>query len=277
MVRLLLSGTKGYLGACVLAEALTRGMEVRTLEGRLEGIVPGSLEVEAVIHCAGALRSRATEFDRSNRVGTAALLAGIGNSAAFIQVSSRGVYAPSEASFLDEESPLGPVDGYGTSKLAAEELVRASGLPFVIFRATALWGWGMGDGGSAFPSAATAAFAQGRPVQLHCPDRLVDYLHVRSFATLLLDALAPGLHWGRVINAAGSPRSLHNLIRNLGARMEAQGRNVTLRETAGPPARAPLLATGLLHTLFPKWEQPGDGYLLDELVRETLGGPLGTS
>lgn len=50
--------------------------------------------------------------------------------------SSSYVYAPVEtdAAAVDEESPPGPVSAYGKTKLAAEEVLRASGCEFVIAR-----------------------------------------------------------------------------------------------------------------------------------------------
>lgn len=268
MATVLLTGAAGYLGACVLAQARERGLEVQPLAGRLEAIAPGSLTADAVIHCAAARRNRPEAVDACNREGTRALLAGLAGRPRFIYVSSRSVYAPSEAPLVDEASALGTEDPYGASKLAGEALVEASGLPFVTFRSTALFGQGRGQTGDAFPGVALRAFLHGRPVCLHHPDRLTDYLDVETFAALLLDALGPGAHWGQAINAAGPPRSLHGMIRTLGRVVEAE-RSVRpiLEGRVSPPPLYPMLATRRLEALFGPLGQPDDETLFRTMVR----------
>lgn len=272
MATVLLTGAAGYLGACVLAQARERGLEVQPLAGRLESIAPGSLTADAVIHCAAARRNRPEAVDACNREGTRALLAGLAGRPRFIYVSSRSVYAPAETLLVDETFPLGTDDPYGASKLAGEGLVEASGLPFVTFRATALFGQGRGQTGDAFPGAALRAFLEGRPVSLHHPDRLTDYLDVATFAGLLLDALGPGGHWGQAINAAGPPRSLHGMIRTLGRVVEtARGVRPILEECVSPPPPYPMLATGKLEALFGPLHQPDDETVFRTMVQNAPG------
>ena len=259
MDQVLLTGAGGYLGACVL-------------EGRLEAIPPGSLEVDAVIHCAGARRHRAAELDASNRQGTQRLLQGLKGSPRIVLVSSASVYGPGRGPTpIDEHAPVEDADAYGRSKLAAEGLVRDSGHPFVVFRATALFGQG-GGWGNAFPTAALEAFLGGRPVVLHTPDRPADYLQVGAFGDLLLRALGPGDHWDQVFNAGGPPRSVHGLIHGL-ARVfeEIQGTRPEIKEAPGPPSGYPLLSTQKLDACFGALRQPSDESIFREML--TMGRP----
>ena len=267
MRTILLTGAQGYLGGCILAEARRRGLDIRPLEGRLQAIAPRSLDADAVIHCAAARRDRPGDLDASNRLGTQRLLEGLKEGTRIVFVSSRSVYAPSTSPLVDENAPLGATDPYGVSKRAAERLVAGSGHPFLIFRASALFGTGAGGEGSAFPAEALRRFLRGRPVTLHHPDRLTDYLYVVTFGSFLLDALEKGGPWGEIFNAAGPPRSLHGLIRGLGKRVDQiPGLHATFEDRPGPPATFPMLSTTKLERQFGPLNQPDDGVIFQDMI-----------
>jgi nucleoside-diphosphate-sugar epimerase len=76
------------------------------------------------------------EFLRANREGTANLVAAmeaVAPYARLVLVSSLAAAGPAQAGRpRHEREPAAPVTMYGRSKLASEEVVRASGLPWVI-------------------------------------------------------------------------------------------------------------------------------------------------
>ena len=85
---------------------------------------------------------------RTNVEGTANVLAAAESAAAsaggverFIYISSVAVYGVNRAPLIDESMPTPPVGQlYPDSKIAAEALVRASSLPWVIVRPASTYG-----------------------------------------------------------------------------------------------------------------------------------------
>ena len=85
-------------------------------------------------------------YDRVNRLATAELAnaakaSGIGH--LVFMSSIRAQSGPASASVLRENDPARPTDAYGRSKLAAEEAVRAAGVPFTILRPVLIYGEGV--------------------------------------------------------------------------------------------------------------------------------------
>lgn len=211
MGKILITGTSGYLGAAVF-ETLKTHPDVHPLRERLEDIRPGSLRCDVVIHCAGALRHRVSDLQKSNVEGTHRLLAGIGPSCRVIYISSKSVYAKDALACLTEDAPVEPFDDYGRSKRDGEKQVMDSGRPWVILRTGTLFGLGVGNPGITFPSKAMRDFCLRREVTLFEPDVLHDYLYVWDMARLtaalaLRDPFPEGIY-----NMAGSGRLLHPLL-----------------------------------------------------------------
>jgi nucleoside-diphosphate-sugar epimerase len=106
--------------------------------------------IDQVVHLAGIAhigRGVSAElYDRVNHQATAQLAttaaqAGINR---FVFVSSiRAQTGPMADHALTEKDPPAPTDPYGRSKLAAEEAVRTSGVPFTILRPALLYGPGV--------------------------------------------------------------------------------------------------------------------------------------
>ena len=164
-MKALVTGATGFVGSH-LAEALRRrGDEVTALARSLKKaealrplavrVVQGDLDDKAALaqavdgqdviyHVAGAIAARSEDdFMASNREGTrnvvaAAVAAG---GPRFVLVSSMAAGGPSPRGrpLKGDEPPL-PVTRYGRSKLAAEEVVRASGLPWTIVRPPMVYG-----------------------------------------------------------------------------------------------------------------------------------------
>ncbi len=113
-----------------------------TLEKALEG-------VETVVHCAGLVgsgRGNSEDYFRINVEGTRNLLDAAKSNGVkrFVFMSTAGVYGLNMLKGnVDETMPVRKSNGYPNSKIAAEEIVRDSGLEYVILRP--YWITGGGD------------------------------------------------------------------------------------------------------------------------------------
>ena len=164
-MKALVTGATGFVGSHLIEALRRRGDEVTALirspdrAARIAGpgvrLVQGDLDslaalrdaaagAEVVYHVAGAVAARNdAEFLRANRQGTANLLAAAAEAGSprFVLVSSlaAGGPAPRGAPLTGGEPPP-PLTAYGRSKLAAEDVVRAGPLPWVILRPPMVYG-----------------------------------------------------------------------------------------------------------------------------------------
>ncbi|MCG9895585.1 MAG: NAD-dependent epimerase/dehydratase family protein, partial [Fimbriimonadaceae bacterium] len=164
-VKILITGASGFIGRSLLdrlgthevigairpGESLDRP-GIRTVEvpeiDSYAGWEDALSGVEAVIHLAGrahalgaAPEEDAREHDRVNRQGTARVVsacraAGVRR---FVFVSTVAVFGEGQehdyrGPGFGVDSPFSPQSPYGTSKLAAEKIVRESGMEWVILR-----------------------------------------------------------------------------------------------------------------------------------------------
>lgn len=168
MSNVLVTGASGFIGRAVVAALTRNGHKVRAAVRRPQLSFPDGVEVaqhpdmsepfdwqpllvgiDQVVHLAGIAHSRGVNpamHDRVNRAATARLAAAAAHAGVrhFVFVSSiRAQCGPAADHALTERDPSAPIDAYGRSKLAAEEAVRASGVPFTILRPVVLYGPGM--------------------------------------------------------------------------------------------------------------------------------------
>ena len=105
--------------------------------------------MDAVVHLAGIAHIGTDvsdeTYDRVNHLATAALARAAATAAVkrFVFVSSIRAQSGTHADHpLTESDPPQPTEAYGRSKLAAEEAVRASGVPYTILRPVLVYGRG---------------------------------------------------------------------------------------------------------------------------------------
>lgn len=169
MTRVLVTGASGFVGASLTRALAQAGMTVRAAARAprtipaLSGVEPVALPdlampvdwtpllsgMDAVIHLAGIAHAGRdipeTQYDRVNRAATESLAqaASASDIRHFIFVSSiRAQTGPAADTPLNESDPPRPTDAYGRSKLAAEEAVRRSGVPYTILRPVVIYGPG---------------------------------------------------------------------------------------------------------------------------------------
>lgn len=268
MARILLTGARGYLGSAVAARLDALAQDWEPLATRLEQVPPSSLAHSVVIHCAGALRHRPGDWQRSNVDGMAHLLAGLREPARVVLASSRSVYGPASAEArLSESFTLAPRDGYGASKLAAENLLRDSVHVGICVRLTAVFGHAPQGACPSLPNQAMQSFCAGRTVRLVQHDVEVDYLAVADAARVLVEIALQPLITAPVINLAGRPRSLHGLIQTLAqVYAETSGAVPSLAYDFAAVQGWPCLDTGLLARLLPGFELSSDRQTARHLI-----------
>jgi|HubBroStandDraft_6_1064221.scaffolds.fasta_scaffold405017_1 nucleoside-diphosphate-sugar epimerase len=169
MSRILVTGASGFIGRPVVDALIKDGHTVRAAVRRPQLSFPAGVEVvqhgdlaqpidwrpllagtQQVIHLAGIAhigRGVAAElYDRVNHRATAQLAttaAQAGISRLIFVSSIRAQTGPAADHALTERDPPAPTDAYGRSKLAAEQAVRSSGVPFTVLRPVLLYGPGV--------------------------------------------------------------------------------------------------------------------------------------
>jgi len=169
-MKILVTGATGLLGNLIARQLVGSGHSVVALvrnRNRAELIKsvatihygdltnPASLKgaskgVDVVVHCAGLVgsgRASRTEYFRANVDGTQNLIEEIkasGTVSRILLLSSVAVYGLSVTKpNVPESTPAKAANVYGESKVAQEQLVQSSGLPYTILRP--YWITGGGD------------------------------------------------------------------------------------------------------------------------------------
>ena len=167
-MKVLVTGASGFVGSHLVEQLLKEKYEVVALVRRTSNLIwldtrkielrygeinekPLAREIlsgiDAVIHCAGLVRSiQPEDFYRINHLGTAQLLKTIKQQCPglkkFIFISSQAVYGPAKTFRYKKVGEEAPVSDYGKSKLLAEqELKKYSGqINWTIFRPASVYG-----------------------------------------------------------------------------------------------------------------------------------------
>jgi nucleoside-diphosphate-sugar epimerase len=164
-MRALVTGATGFVGSHLVEALLNRSIEVtalarsaskaedlarrgvRVLTGDLHdsaGLERAVRDQDVVYHVAGVVAARdEADFLRSNRDGARNVLAAaqLQGRPRFVLVSSLAAAGPARRGApLSGTEPPHPVTAYGRSKLAAEQIVRSSTLPWSIVRPPIVYG-----------------------------------------------------------------------------------------------------------------------------------------
>lgn len=232
MATLLLTGATGLVGARLLPRLAADGHACRALVRRPvdlpEGVTPvtGDLDdpstlldavggVDAVVHLAALFRTGdEAAIWAVNLDGTRNLLDAVRRrapGARVVMTSTGHVYDADGRRPAREDDPCAPTAAYPASKLAAEQLLRASGLTWSVLRLPFVYG--DGDGHLQAMPALAERFG------LH-PAHTYSVVHHRDVAAVVRLALE-GVVDGRVVNVADdAPVSVHEMAVFAGATVE---------------------------------------------------------
>lgn len=229
MTTLLLTGGTGLVGSRLLPRLLEDGFECRALVRGDADLPPGvtgvrgdladpdtlgaAVEgVDVVVHLAALFRTQDQDaIWRANLDGTRNLIAAVQEhapGARFVMSSTGNVYDADAARPALESDECSPKTAYGASKVAAEQLLRDSGLTWAVLRFPFVYG--EGDGHLASMSVLVPQFG------LH-PARAYSVAHHRDIAAAVRLALS-GVMDGRIVNVTdgGAPVTVFEMARLAG-------------------------------------------------------------
>ena len=228
---ILITGATGLVGERLVPRLVEAGLECRLL---LRGgktcpqgatavtgdiLYPSTMSeavrgVSAIVHLAAVFRSPDTDLIwRSNLEGTRNLIAAVhanAPDARFIMASTSNVYDRNSAQPGRETDRVNPRQAYPASKVAAERLLRESGLNWSILRFPFIYG--DGDGHLEMLPKHLDAFG------FHPANRM-STIHHRDIATAMRMALA-GRFDGRIVNISDeAPTTIYELVGLVGGQM----------------------------------------------------------
>ncbi|MDY0012166.1 MAG: NAD(P)-dependent oxidoreductase [Rhodocyclaceae bacterium] len=194
--RILITGSRGLIGTALAAALNQAGYGVQGLDPRALGESHGDIrnrsDVErALAGCVGVVHlgavSRVIDGERAPAVCWATNVDGTRNilDTALAQsrrpwvvyASSREVYGQPPSLPATEDTPRVPVNIYGRSKVAAEDLVCASPLLTTIVRFSNVYGWSGDHGDRVVPAFARQA-AEGHPLRVDGSAHTFDFTHL---------------------------------------------------------------------------------------------------
>jgi len=228
--KILVTGATGLVGSRLLRRlvdsgyactALVRGKDVVAGAVAIEGDLFDAASLEqavkdttAIIHLAAVFRSADTDLIwKSNLDGTRNLVDAVKKNAPglrFIMASTSHVYNMDNPHPGREDDALNPQHAYPASKVAAENVLRESGLKWAVLRFPFVYGDGDGHLEELPKHVAAANFH---------PAMRMSTIHHRDIYTAMKMAL-DGMLDGRIINISDeAPTSLYELSKIIGQPM----------------------------------------------------------
>ncbi|URL56913.1 NAD(P)-dependent oxidoreductase [Luteibacter flocculans] len=229
---ILITGATGLVGERLVPRLVEAGLTCRVLlrKGKTcpagatavtgDILDPSTLseavrDVSAVVHLAAVFRSPDTDLIwRSNLEGTRHLIAAVqahAPGARFVMASTSNVYNRNAQWPSRETDNLAPEQAYPASKVAAEKLLRESGLNGAILRFPFVYGDGDGHLEMLPKHLATFGFH---------PANRMSTIHHRDIATAMTLAL-DGAFDGRIVNLSDeAPTTVYELAAIVGRPME---------------------------------------------------------
>jgi len=276
-MRILVTGADGFLGRYLIAGlpghdvicASRRPME--GVEWRPLGDLAGDVDwntllqsADAVVHLANIAHQEASEddFERVNHRQTAALCAAAKSAGLRQLVYVSSIYAQSGHTaphMLTEADTPQPVSAYGRSKLAAEQAIAASGVPFTILRPVLV----VGKGAKANAAMLEKLARLPLPLPLGSITAKRAFLSAENFATGVAAVLGNPRALGETfIMADREPCTVGDVI----ARMRAEeGRRPSIFALPGLESALRLIGAGGI------WEKIGTPFLASPRKLIALG------
>lgn len=271
--RILITGSSGLVGSALLPVFESRGVEIECLDIRASGAAHGDvrdrervrravLPCDGVIHLAAISRVVWGERDpalcwSTNVDGLRNVLEAAASSPRrpwIVFASSREVYGQPDSLPVDEDCPVRPVNVYGRSKAAGEDLITAArrdGSRACTIRLSNVFGATTDHADRVVPAFARAA-ADGEPLRVDGPGHTFDFTHTDDVArgiVALADLLGAGEAAPPPIHlVSGTPTTLGELAA-MAVRLAGSGstircappRDFDVARFSGSPARAEAL------------------------------------
>lgn len=219
--RVLVVGAGGFVGGFIVAEGLRRGYEVwagvrettsrkfladpsikflvldfddpGTLAGTLRRALPEDGKWDYIVYNLGATKAlHFMDFSRINHDYINSLLKALKTTdmvpEKLLYISSLSVMGPGDEKGYTPyttKMPPNPDTRYGTSKLKGEMALECSGIPYIIFRCTGIYGPHERDYFLMFKS-----IASGFDFSVGYRRQMLTFIYVEDLATAIFDALA---------------------------------------------------------------------------------------
>lgn len=248
--RILVTGSSGLIGSALVPVLCEAGYLVTCLDLRGNGPARGDIRVlrnveAAMVGCAGVVHLAAVsrvahgETDpagcwETNVGGTSTLLDAARSFGTpwVVYASSREVYGHTGALVVAEDHPVSPVNTYGRSKVAAEQLVGTSGVRHAILRFSNVYGGVADHHDRVVPSFARAAIDDA-PLVVNGREHAFDFTHIDDVASgiaVVVDCLQRGAVLPPTHLVTGTSTTLGNL-----ARLAVELARSSSRIVDGPP------------------------------------------
>ena len=250
-MRVLLTGSNGFVGSAIRDHLLEAGQEVIGLVRKSEGFqhdcygetvwdistskLPNQIKADAFVHCAGLAHQPESigydEFEKVNVRGTANALE-LAKSAyvkRFINISSISVYGDTSGEKnIDENTKPAPRGHYAKSKLAAEEVV-ADSVDFESCSIRVSTVLGAGDKGNIQK---VIEALQSKPFAFPKPGRnRKSFIHRQDVASLVMSMLETK-ELPTVINGVGFVVTVEELVNSI-IRIHGAGKPIFIPANIG--------------------------------------------